>query len=279
MTYSCFDLSIAEGIAHLQLNQSAKHNCMTLEFWQELPSALMDISDNAKARVIVISSEGKHFSSGLDISVFSSLEGEMKGVEKGRQGEVLMQTIRRFQDAFTALEKVRVPVLVAIQGGCIGGGFDMVCACDSRYCTEDAYFTIMETKIGMTADVGTLQRLQHLVPSGIARELAYTGREFSAQEAEHFGLVNKVYPSQDEMLEDVMVIAAEIAANSPLSVYGCKEMLNYAREHSVEESLRYQTVWQAGMFHQQDMVESFMAKAEGRVPQYEELKPIKKNQL
>ncbi len=274
MPYSRFDLTIEDHVAHLQLNQPDKHNCMTAAFWRELPAAVEEISNRALARVIVISSTGKHFSSGLDTSVFSAFNEDSSNSEKGRQGETLMQTLKGFQHAFTCLEKARVPVLAAIQGGCIGGGLDMVCACDSRYCTEDAYFTVMETKIAMTADVGTLQRIQHLLPAGIARELAYTGRKFSAAEALQFGLVNQVYPDQQSLLDAVMQIARDIAANSPLSVYGCKEMFNYAREHSVDESLQYQAVWQAGMFHQQDMVEAFSAKAEGREPVYDELNPI-----
>jgi enoyl-CoA hydratase len=275
MKYSCFEVHIQNQVAHLQLNQPDRHNCMTREFWQELPEALWNISDNALARVVVISSTGKHFSSGLDVSVFADVDQETD-IEKGRQGESLMQTLKQFQQAFTTIEQIRLPVLVAVQGGCIGGGLDMVSACDSRYCTEDAYFTVMETKIAMTADVGTLQRLQHVLPSGMARELAYTGRKMTASEALQFGLVNRVYPNQQSMIDSVLEIAGEIAANSPLSVYGCKEMLNYAREHTVADSLNYQAVWQAGMFHFDDMQEAFAARAENRNPVYPDLSPVKK---
>jgi enoyl-CoA hydratase len=272
--YTAFDLDIADKVAHICLNRPDKHNSMTLEFWQELSDVLLDISNNALARAIVISSVGKNFSSGLDLSVFDSFGNTSGSEEKGRQGEALVQNLKQFQQVFTLLEQIRLPVLAAVQGGCIGGGLDMICACDSRYCTSDAWFTVMETRIAMTADVGTLQRIQHVLPSGIARELVYTGRKMSATEADNFGLVNQVYDSSEQMLADVMDIARNIASNSPLSVYGCKKMLNYAREHTVEESLDYQAIWQAGMFHQKDMEEAFKARSEGRAPEFDELEKI-----
>ena len=152
---------------------------------------------------------------------------------------------------------------------------DMVSACDSRYCTEDAFFTIKETQLGMTADLGTLQRLPHLIPQGLLRELAYTGRKFDAQEAKEIGLVNKVYPTQEAMLDNVMAIAVEIARQSPMAVAGCKEMINYSRDHSVAESLKYMATWQAGMFRPQDMMKCFAAKSQQADPVFDPLLPIK----
>jgi enoyl-CoA hydratase len=169
-----------------------------------------------------------------------------------------------------------MPVLAAIQGGCIGGAVDMICAADVRYCTDDAFFCVQEINIGMTADVGTLQRLQHLVPSGAARELAYTGRRMPARRAKEIGLVNEVYADAAAMLEGVMQIAREIAQRSPLAICGSKEMLNYARDHSVEDSLRYMATWQAGMYQPADMAESFAAKQQKREPVFEELAPHRK---
>ena len=169
--------------------------------------------------------------------------------DPGRMAENLRRVVLQLQDTLSSLEKVRLPVLAAVHGGCIGGALDLVCAADSRYCTSDAYFTIKETELGMTADVGTLQRLPKLMPEGVVRELAYTGRKFGAEEAHHrLGFVNSVYETQEAMLEGVMSIAAQIAANSPLAVTGCKEMINFSRDHSVEDSLRYMATWQSGMF-------------------------------
>ena len=127
----------------------------------------------------------------------------------------------------------------------------------------------------MTADVGTLQRLPKLMPQGVVRELAYTGRKFSAQEAKALGFVNEVYESQQAMLNGVLTIAAEIAKHSPLAVSGCKEMLNYSRDHSVEDSLRYMATWQSGMFRPTDMMKTFQAKAQKQQAQYDDLFAVK----
>ena len=157
-------------------------------------------------------------------------------------------TVQHLQDSFTALEQARMPVLTAIQGGCIGGAVDMVSAADMRYCTADAFFCIQEINIGMTADVGTLQRLPKIIPEGIARELAYTGDRMPAQRALEVGLVNQVFDDHEALVEGVLEIAGRIAAQSPLAIWGTKEMVNYTRDHSVADGLRYIAGWQSGMF-------------------------------
>lgn len=242
---------------------------------------LHHLDEEAAARVVVLSSTGKHFSAGMDLAVFTG--GALLGgnntahtLELGRKHEHMRRLVLQLQNVFTQLEKVRVPVLVAIQGGCIGGAVDMVTACDIRYCTEDAFFTIEETKLGMTADLGTLQRLPKLISEGLVRELAYTGRRLPAEEAKAAGLVNRVYADQKSMLDGVMEIAADIASRSPLAIAGCKEMIQYSRDHSVADSLNYMAAWQSGMFQpQNDMMESFIAKTEQRAPRFDDLAPKK----
>ena len=274
-TYQCFTVETKDHIAHVQLSRPDAMNSMNKAFWVELPQCVRDIEAAADARVIVISSTGKHFSAGMDLGVFSDPKALPMSGDPGRMGEALRRLVLDLQDSLSSLEQVRIPVLAAIHGGCIGGALDMVCAADSRYCSADAYFTIKETELGMTADVGTLQRLPKLMPQGVVRELAYTGRKFSAQEAKALGFLNEVYESQDAMLEGVMGIAAQIAANSPLAVTGCKEMLNYSRDHSVEDSLKYMANWQSGMFRPGDMMKTFQAKAQKTTPEYDSLWPIK----
>jgi enoyl-CoA hydratase len=211
----------------------------------------------------------------MDLGVFSDTSTMPQSKDPSRMAEGLRRLVLQLQDSLSTLEEVRLPVLTAIQGGCIGGALDLVCASDSRYCTADAYFTIKETELGMTADVGTLQRLPKLIPAGIVKELAFTGRKFSAAEAQQFGLVNRVYDDQESMLVGVMEIAAQIAANSPLAVTGCKEMLNYSRDHTVEDSLKYMATWQAGMFRPNDMMKTFQAKAMKTQAEYDDLLPVK----
>ncbi|MAS24478.1 MAG: enoyl-CoA hydratase [Oceanospirillaceae bacterium] len=273
--YQCFTVDITDHIAHVQLSRPDELNSMNKAFWVELPQCMRAIEASGDARVIVISSTGKHFSAGMDLSVFSDPKALPMSGDPGRMGEALRRLVLELQDSLSSLEQVRIPVLAAIQGGCIGGALDMVCAADSRYCTADAYFTIKETELGMTADVGTLQRLPKLMPQGVVRELAYSGRKFAAEEAKALGFVNDVFASQQALLDGVMTIARQIAANSPLAVTGCKEMLNYSRDHSVEDSLKYMATWQSGMFRPGDMMKTFQAKAQKQQAEYEPLRPLK----
>ncbi len=275
MTWTCFDVTISDHVAHVVLNRPDAMNSMIREFWNELPLIVRELDDRGDIRAVVVSSTGKHFCAGMDLAVFSSGDSGL-GSGPGEMGRVrarLRQTALMLQESFSAFEKARMPVLAAIQGGCIGGAVDMVTAADMRYCSADAFFVIQEINIGMTADVGTLQRLPKLIPDGVARELAYTGRRLTAQRALEVGLVNEVFPTHEALVEGVLAIAAEIASKSPLAVWGSKEMLTYARDHSVADSLNHIATWQTGMFQPSDMVESFTARAEGRDPQYPDLLP------
>ncbi|MCB1270570.1 MAG: crotonase/enoyl-CoA hydratase family protein [Microthrixaceae bacterium] len=274
--YECFEVSNSDGVAHLQLRRGDELNTMLPSFWEELPRIVEEIDRNASARVIVISSTGRHFSAGMDLSVFTGDNGLAAGGgsdDKGRRASALWMLVQHLQDSFTALERARVPVLAAIQGGCIGGAVDMVCAADMRYCSADAFFCVQEINIGMTADVGTLQRLPKLIPEGVARELAYTGDRMPAERALEVGLVNRVFEDHETLVEGTLEVAARIAAHSPLAIWGTKEAINYARDHSVADSLHQIAGWQSGMFVGSDMAEEFAAKAEGREPSFEDIPP------
>ncbi|MEZ5114974.1 MAG: crotonase/enoyl-CoA hydratase family protein [Candidatus Nanopelagicales bacterium] len=268
--YRCFDVEVSDKVAHVRLSRPDELNTMVPEFWRDLPVIAQRLSDDGGVRAMVLSSTGRHFCAGMDLSVFAGMQIEG---EPGRVNAVRQQLVRLLQDSFTALERARMPVLAAIQGGCIGGAVDMVTACDMRYATEDAFFVVQETNIGMTADVGTLQRLPKLIPDGVARELVYTGRRMPADRAREVGLVNEVYPDQEAMLAGVMEVAREIAAQSPLAVWGAKEALVYARDHAVGDALHQIATWQTGAFQPADLMEAFAAKAEKRDPSYDDLPP------
>jgi enoyl-CoA hydratase len=209
----------------------------------------------------------------MDLQVFEGMTTE-DNIEPARAAEKQRRWIMDLQDVFSALEKARMPVISAIQGACIGGGVDMICAADIRLCTSNAFFNIKETELGITADIGTLQRILHVMPSGLARELAYTSRNLAADEALKCGFVNHVYDSQEEMLNAAHQLARSIAKHSPMAINGVKEMLNYSRDHSVADSLNHMATWQGGMLQNQDILEAMTAAKEKRAPSFDDLLPL-----
>ena len=265
MAYETMCLKIEDGIAHVELTRGSEFNTMNKAFWPEMVKIFGEIENDPLARVVVLSGQGRHFTSGLDLNDFTAGLTATEG-EPARSAEALRRTILNMQETMSVLDRCRLPVLAAIQGACIGGGIDLISACDIRYCTEDAFFCVQETNIGMTADVGTLQRLPHILPYGIFRELTYTGRRMMASEAREWGLVNKIYSDKAALLNGVKEIAQEIASKSPLTTVGNKEMLNYARDHSIQDGLNYVATWNAAMLSRADLGEAFLAKKEKRDP-------------
>lgn len=274
MSTSTFELTITGKVAEIALDRPEALNSFTREFWTEFPEQVDALDDRGDIRALVISSSGKHFTAGMDLGVFQTMP-DLSNHEPGRARAALMKTVQAFQETFTCLERARFPVLAAVQGGCIGGGVDLISACDMRYCTDDAFFVIQEINIGMTADVGTFPRLQKVMADGLVRELAYTGRRLSAQKAVSSGLVNETFASQNDMLTSVRATAQEIAEKSPLAVWGSKEVLNHGRDHSTADTLKHMATWQAGMWHMPDMQTAFKAKQAGETPQFEDLLPNK----
>jgi enoyl-CoA hydratase len=236
--------------------------------WQEIRQAFQWVDATPEARVAVLQGEGRIFTAGIDLQMMTGLGPQIRNECDGRMREALRRVILDLQDTLTSLERCRKPVLAAIHGGCIGGGIDLITCADMRYCSTDAYFTIREIDIGMTADVGTLQRLPRLVGEGIVRELAYTGRRFDAQEARDIGLVNRVFESREALYAGVHDIAATIAAKSPLAIRGTKEMITYARDHSVADSLNYIATWNAAMLMSEDLNEAMTANMARKVPSF-----------
>lgn len=268
MQYETLSVSLENHIATVRLNRPEKANAMNATMWQEIRRAFQWVDVTPEARVAVLQGEGRCFTAGIDLQMMMGLWPQIQGDCACRTREALRRVILDLQDTLTSLERCRKPVLAAIHGGCIGGGIDLVTCADMRYCSADAYFTIKEIDIGMTADVGTLQRLPKLVGEGIVRELAYTGRKFDAREAKDIGLVNRVFDSREALYTGVRDIAATIAAKSPLSIRGTKEMITYARDHSVADSLNYIATWNAAMLMSQDLTEAMTANMARKVPSF-----------
>ncbi len=264
-------VTLDQHIAVVRLNRPEKANAMNAAMWQDIRKAFTWIDENVEARVAIIEGEGKHFTSGIDLQMMMGLLPQIKNDCDGRTRENLRRVILDMQDTLTSMERCRKPVLAAIHGGCVGGGVDLISCTDMRYASADAYFTIKEIDIGMTADVGTLQRLPKLIGGqGLVRELAYTGRKMDAAEAREVGLVNKVYESREALYAGVREMAALIASKSPLSIRGTKEMLNYSRDHSVADGLNYIATWNAAMLMSNDLTAAMMAGMAKQTPEFKD---------
>jgi len=268
--YSAITVSLSDHIATITLNRPDKANAMNLAMWHEIRQAFKWVDATPEARVAILQGEGKLFTSGIDLQMMMGMSDQIQNDCEARMRENLRQVILDLQDTLTALERCRKPVLAAVHGACIGGGIDLICCADMRYCSADASFSIKEIDIGMTADVGTLQRLPKLVGEGITRELAYTGRRFDAAEALQMKLVNRVFDSRDALQTGVRELAKTIAAKSPLSVRGVKEMITYARDHSVADGLNYIATWNAAMLLSDDLQEAMMANMGKRAPVFKD---------
>ncbi|MDP2816678.1 MAG: enoyl-CoA hydratase-related protein [Polaromonas sp.] len=270
---TCFTLSTTDHIAHLVLNRPEAMNTMHPTFWRELDEALTQIHKAGEARVLVISSTGKHFSAGMALEAFG---GAISMDDQSPEGRAAMfDLLAGMQATFTKLESLRIPVIAAIQGGCIGGAVDMVTACCIRYATVDAFFCIQEINIGMVADVGTLQRLPKLVPLAVVKELAYTGRRLPAQKALAYGLVNEVFESAEAMLAGALQCAKEIATKPPVAIWGTKQAIHYTRDHSVDDALKQMGWLQGAIWSNQHVREAVTAMKEKRAGDFPDLVPLR----
>ena len=255
MSYETLAVTLDGPVATVRLNRPDKANAMNAPMWQEIRRAFDWIDATPAARVAVLEGEGRHFTAGIDLQMMAGLLPQVHDDCDGRAREKLRRLILDLQDTLTSLERCRKPVLAAIHGACVGGGIDLICCADVRYASADARFTVKEIDIGMVADVGTLQRLPKIVGAqGWVREVAYTGRTVEAAEAQSMGLVTRVFPTREALQAGVREVAATIAAKSPLSIRGVKEMVNYARDHSVADGLNHVATWNAAMLLSEDLL-------------------------
>ena len=270
---TCFRLELADHVAHLVLNRPDAFNTLNPRFWQELDQVLETLHRSGESRALVISSTGKHFCAGMAMDTFA--DPNFAPNDRTPEGRAaIIDTLAQLQATFNKFEALRMPVICAIQGACVGGGLDLVATACIRYASREAFFCVQEINIGMTADLGSLQRLPKLMPLGIVKELAYTGRRLSAQEAASHGLVNAVYESPEATLAAALTCAREIAAKPPVAIWGSKQVLNYARDHSVQDSLQQMGWVQSGIWsnrHVMEAVSAMQAKRPGDFPPLEQL--------
>ena len=270
---TCFTLSTSNHVAHLVLNKPEAMNTMHPTFWRELDAVLTQLHKSGDARVLVISSTGKHFSAGMALDIFA---GAITMDDQSPEGRAaIFDVLTDMQATFTKLETLRMPVIAAIQGGCIGGAVDMVSACCIRYATPQTFFCIQEINIGMVADVGTLQRLPKLIPLAVVKELAYTGRRLPAERALQYGLVNAIFDTPEAMVEAALQCAAEIAAKPPVAIWGTKQAIHYARDHSVDDALKQMGWLQAGIWSNRHVMEAVVAMKGKRAGEFPALQPLR----
>ena len=258
-----------ESVAEIELLGPGKGNAMGPDFFRELPRVFAEIDADEAVRVVIVRGQGGQFTYGLDLKAMVPTLGPLiMGESLSRERTRLLALITELQRAFDAVERCRVPVIAAIAGWCIGGGVDLIAACDVRLCAADARFSVREVKVAMVADLGSLQRLPRIVGQGHARELAYTGKDVDAARALRIGLVNDVYETEEALLAAARAMAREIADNPPLVVEGVKAVMNDGDGRSVAEGLRHVALWNSAFLQSKDLGEAFTAFAEKRAPKF-----------
>ena len=270
----CLTLTEDAGVGHLVLNRPDAMNTMSPQLWRELETVLDQLHRSPTLRALVISSTGRHFSAGMSLDVFQN--GGIQLDDRSAEGRAaIVDLLADMQQAFNRLDDLRVPTIAAIQGGCIGGAVDLVAACDIRYAEAGAFFCIQEINIGMAADLGTLQRLPKLIPLGVVKEMAYTGRRLPAARALAVGLVNDVLATPAECVEAALQCAREIAQKPPVAVWGSKQAIHYARDHGVKDSLQQMGWLQAAIWQNRNLMEAFAATQAKRPAAFPDLAALK----
>ena len=267
---SVLTLDVQGHVATLWLDRVDARNAMGRDLWTDLPRAAAEVAGNADVRVLIIAARGPHFTVGLDLKQMGgTLMGGSEQKSPAQKAETLYHNVRQMQDAITCFAELKVPVIAAVHGYCIGGGIDLICAADVRYASSDTVFSVREAKVAIVADLGTLQRLPRIVSAGHVAELAYTGKDIDAQRAERIGLVNDVVEgSADAVYAKALNLAHEIAANSPLVVGGTKKVLAANDGRTIQEGLEFVAAWNTMYLQSNDLTEAMMAFMEKRTPNY-----------
>jgi enoyl-CoA hydratase len=267
-----FNEQTVNGVSVLEMNRPEALNAMNVAFWVELPEIIKSLDAAGKTRVAVLQGSGRLFSAGMDVTMFSK-ESALT-TESVLERERFRLQLVALQRSFEAIAQARFPVIAAIHGACIGGAVDLVTACCLRYATKDAFFCIEEINIGMMADVGTLQRMPKQLPDAVVRELAYTGDRLSAERAERLGFVNGLFDDKAALLAGVMQVAQKIANKAPVAIAATKQMISYARDHSVAESFTMLNALQPSVFSAADIQAAMIARSKKQVAEFSNLAPV-----
>ncbi len=269
--YQSIRTEVSGHVGILWLSRPDARNAMDSHMWNEIPVAMAAFDEEETVRAVIIQGEGPSFTAGIDLKEFgASMAGDFSKVDGSAVRKRLDEydQIKRLQASFTSIADSRKPAIAAIHGACIGAGVDLITACDIRIASEDAVFSVRETKLGLVADVGTMQRLPRVIGAGQAAELIYTGKDINAEEALSFGLINRVLPTTEELHKAAMDLATEIATNSPLTTQGAKHILKMGQGRTVAEALDYMALWNAAFLHSDDIKEAMVAYMEKRPPDF-----------
>jgi enoyl-CoA hydratase len=269
---SFFNVHTTNGVSVIEMNRPEALNAMNVAFWVELPEIVKALDAAGKTRVAVLQAAGRLFSAGMDVSMFS--KDSALTTDSVLERERFRLQLVALQRSFEAIAQARFPMIAAIHGACIGGAVDLVTACCLRYATHDAFFCIEEINIGMMADVGTLQRMPKQLPDAVVRELAYTGDRLSAERAERLGFVNGLFEDKAALITGVMMVAQKIASKAPVAIAATKEMISYARDHSVAESFTMLNALQPAVFSAADVQSAMMARSKKQLADFANLAPI-----
>jgi enoyl-CoA hydratase len=265
--YKSLRVTKAEGVCEVVLTGPGKGNAMGPDFWREMPELFAALDRDEATRVVIICGDGGNFSYGLDLMAMTAEIGA-SGKNLAAERTKFLDKVGDMQQACDRVATCRKPVIAAINGWCIGGGLDLISACDIRLCSAEARFSLREVRVGMVADIGSLERLPYIIGEAYTRELAFTGKDIDAARALQIGLVSDVYEAPEAALAAAKKLAAEIAANPPLVVQGIKQVMNQRIGQEIAEGLRYVGVWNSAFLHSEDLIEAITAFKERRAAQF-----------
>lgn len=267
MNYQSLTVEKVGGIAEVVLRGPGKGNAMGPDFWREMPLVFAALDGDPEVRCVLLRGQNGHFSYGLDLPAMMRELGPLLGGDGlAATRTKLLELIGAMQKGCDGVASCKKPVIAAVSGHCIGGGLDLIAACDLRLCTKDAKFSLREVKVAMVADIGSLQRLPRIIGDGNTRELALTGKDIDAERALRIGLVSEIYASEEDLLLAARQTAREIAENPPLVVQGIKQVMDYCTDKSLADGLRYGAVWNAAFLQSKDLAEAISAFMEKRKP-------------